>query len=227
MRILIVEDEKKLAQNLKEIFTKENYTITLAYDGELGEDIAVSEEFDLIILDIMLPKKNGISILKSIRKNKINTPVLLLTAKTSIDDRVVGLDAGADDYLPKPFAVPELLARVRSLLRRNSDAETTELKIADLKINLKTKKVFRGKKEIILTPKEFSILEFLFYNKDIVVNRVSIAEHVWGDNFDLFTMSNFVDVHIKNLRKKIDKDFKKKLIHTRHGIGYVLSESDV
>jgi len=150
--------------------------------------------------------------------------VLLLTARTSIEDKVKGLDTGADDYLPKPFAVPELLARIRSLLRRETQADSSELTLGNLRIDLTGQKVFRGKKEIVLTPKEFSILEFLFYNKDIVVSRTAIAEHVWGDNFDLFTMTNFVDVHIKNLRKKIDRDFSPKLIHTRHGIGYVLSD---
>jgi DNA-binding response OmpR family regulator len=224
MRILVIEDEKELAANLKEILINEKYTVSLSSNGEDALDRALTDEFDLIILDIMLPKIDGLTILKEIRKKKVNTPVLLLTARTSIEDKVKGLDTGADDYLPKPFAVPELLARIRSLLRRESQAESSELILGNLRIDLTGQKVYRGKKEIVLTPKEFSILEFLFYNKDIVVSRTAIAEHVWGDNFDLFTMTNFVDVHIKNLRKKIDRDFSPKLIHTRHGIGYVLSD---
>lgn len=227
MRILIIEDEKNLAKNLKEILTRENYSVSLSHTGDEGLEKAIEGEFDLFVIDIMLPGMDGITIVKNLRKENVLTPVLLLTARTAVEDRVKGLDAGADDYLPKPFAIPELLARIRSLLRRQSgDVQSSELKIANLKIDLAKRKVFRGRKEIILTPKEFSILEFLFYNKDIVVTRTAIAEHVWGDNFDLFTMTNFVDVHIKNLRKKIDRDFKSKLIHTRHGLGYVFSEKE-
>jgi DNA-binding response OmpR family regulator len=186
----------------------------------------VTDEFDLLVVDIMLPKRDGLSLVKEVRKERLTVPVLLLTALASVEDRVKGLDAGADDYLPKPFAVPELMARVRSLLRRTSDVKSADLTVANLRIDIKSRKVFRGKKELVLTPKEFSILEFLFHNRDAVVTRTAIAEHVWGDNFDLFSMTNFVDVHIKNLRKKIDRSFKPKLIHTRHGLGYVLSEKE-
>jgi DNA-binding response OmpR family regulator len=224
MRILLIEDEKTLAQNLKEILEKTGYSVSVCHDGEAGLDKALTGEFDLFIIDIMLPKLDGLSVLRAIRKEKVGTPVLLLTAKASVEDRVKGLDTGADDYLPKPFAMPELFARVRSLLRRGTEAHAPDLTVANLRMDFKAKKVFRGRREIVLTPKEFSILEFLIYNKDIVVTRTAIAEHVWGDNFDIFTMTNFVDVHIKNLRKKVDKDFSPKLIHTRHGIGYVLSE---
>lgn len=227
MRILIVEDEIPMAKNLKEVLEKSGYSVTLAHDGEDGLDKANSEEFDLLILDVMLPKMDGLALLKRLRKKKNRTPVLMLTARSSTDDKVKGLDEGADDYLSKPFAIPELLARIRTLLRRQSDVtDGADLKIANLRIDVKAKKAFRGRKEIILTPKEFSLLEFLFYNKDVVVTRTAIAEHVWGDNFDIFTMSNFVDVHVKNVRKKIDKDFTPKLIHTRHGLGYVLSEKE-
>ncbi len=227
MRILLVEDELSIARNLKDVLEKSGYSVALSTDGEDGLDKALSEEFDLLILDIMLPKMDGLSLLKKIRKEKNRTPVLMLTARSSIDDKVRGLDEGADDYLSKPFAVPELLARIRTLLRRKSDVtEGSDLKIANFRIDVKSKKVFRGKKEIILTPKEFSLIEFLFYNKDVVVTRTAIAEHVWGDNFDIFTMSNFVDVHVMNVRKKIDKGFHPKLIHTRHGLGYVLSDKE-
>jgi len=226
MRILLIEDEKTLAENLGEMLEKTGYTVSICFDGESGLDKALSEEFDLFILDIMLPKMDGLTVLKSLRKEKIGTPVLLLTAKASVEDRVKGLDTGADDYLPKPFAMSELLARVRSLLRRGTDDHSPDLTVANLRLDLKAKKVYRGKKEILLTPKEFSILEFLIYNRDIVVTRTAIAEHVWGDNFDIFTMTNFVDVHIKNLRKKVDKNFSPKLVHTRHGLGYVLSEKE-
>ncbi len=227
MRILVIEDEKALAQNLKDVLEKSGYSVSIAYDGEDGLDKGLGEEFDLIVLDVMLPKMDGLTLLRKLRKEKNRTPVLMLTARSSTEDKVKGLDDGADDYLSKPFAVPELLARIRTLLRRQSDdTDGSDLKIGNLRIDVKSKKVFRSRKEIILTPKEFSLLEFLFYNKDVVVARTAIAEHVWGDNFDMFTMTNFVDVHIKNLRKKIDKDFSPKLIHTRHGLGYVLSEKE-
>ena len=226
MRILVVEDEKTLALNLKEAFEKAGYSVTVCYDGESGLDKALIEDFDLYIIDIMLPKVDGLSLIKEIRKEGIKVPILLLTALASVEDKVKGLDSGADDYLAKPFAMAELMARVRSLIRRNTDVKSAELSVADLKLNFKTRKVFRGKKEIRLTPKEFSILEFLIHNKGNVVTRTAIAEHVWGDNFDLFSMTNFVDVHIKNLRKKIDRGFSPKLIHTRYGLGYVLSEKE-
>jgi DNA-binding response OmpR family regulator len=223
MRILIVEDEEALALHIQEILNKEHYKAEVAFDGNDGLEQALVESYDLYILDVMLPGIDGFRILKELRKENITTPVLMLTAKTQIEDRVTGLDLGADDYLTKPFAVPELLARVRSLLRRTSDTKTTILSVADLEIDTATHIVTKAGKEINLTAKEYSILEFLLYNQNHVVSRMSIAEHVWGDNLDLFTMTNFVDVHIKNLRKKIGDD--KDIVKTVRGVGYMLKEN--
>jgi DNA-binding response OmpR family regulator len=223
MRILIVEDEETLALHIQEILNKEHYKAEVAFDGNDGLEQALVESYDLYILDVMLPGIDGFRILKELRKENITTPVLMLTAKTQIEDRVTGLDLGADDYLTKPFAVPELLARVRSLLRRTSDTKTTILSVADLEIDTATHIVTKAGKEINLTAKEYSILEFLLYNQNHVVSRMSIAEHVWGDNLDLFTMTNFVDVHIKNLRKKIGDD--KDIVKTVRGVGYMLKEN--
>ncbi len=226
MRILIVEDEESLALRIKSVLESENYHVEVAFDGDDGVEKALTEEYDLLILDILLPKLDGISVLKALRKEHIRLPVLLLTAKSLIEDKVHGLDAGADDYLTKPFAIPELLARVRSLLRRTSETKTSVLTIADLEINTSTHEVKRRGVPVNLTPKEYAILEFLLYNKNRVVSRLSIAEHVWGDNFDLYTMTNFVDVHIKNLRKKIDDQDERKLIQTLHGVGYLIKEQE-
>ncbi len=202
MRILVVEDEESLALKIKNVLESEKYNVEAAFDGSDGLDAALGEDYDLIVLDIMLPKLNGIEVLKEIRRNGIQAPVLLLTAKNRIEDKVDGLDAGADDYLTKPFAIPELLARIRSLLRRKSEVKSTNLTVKHLEINTGTHEVFKNGSPVTLTSKEYSILEFLIYNKNRVLSRLSIAEHVWGDNFDLFNMTNFVDVHIKNLRKK-------------------------
>jgi DNA-binding response OmpR family regulator len=224
MRILIIEDEEELALRIQNILQDEHYTAEVEFDGEAGLEKALIEPYDLIILDVMLPGIDGFSILKTLRTEGLILPVLLLTAKTQIDDKVTGLDLGADDYLTKPFAVPELLARVRSLLRRSSEAKSTVIEIGDLILDTATHSVKKNGKEINLTAKEYSILEFLIYNKNHVVSRISIAEHVWGDNFDLFTMTNFVDVHLKNLRKKIQDD--KDLIKTVRGVGYMLKEKE-
>ena len=222
MRILIVEDEKSLALRVEKVLESERYRVEVAYDGAEALERALTEEYDLIILDILLPKINGLQILEEIRQEGLRVPVLLLTAKGNVEDKVQGLDAGADDYLAKPFAIPELTARVRSLLRRSSELKTSILRIADLEVNTTTHKVTRAGRDIPLTAKEYAILEFLLYNKGRIVSRLSIAEHVWGNNFDLFTMTNFVDVHIKNLRKKIGDDQEKKLIQTVRGVGYII-----
>ena len=222
MRILIIEDEEALALRIQKILQNEHYTAEVSFSGDKGLEQALVETYDLIILDVMLPGLDGFQILKELRNEGIAIPVLLLTAKTRVEDKVSGLDLGADDYLTKPFAVPELLARVRSLLRRASDIKSSVLVIGDLQIDTATHNVLRNNTEINLTAKEYAILEFLMYNQNHVVSRMSIAEHVWGDNLDLFTMTNFVDVHIKNLRKKIGAS--KEMIKTVRGVGYMLRE---
>ena len=222
MRILIVEDEQKLAQNIKERLQQELFLVNWVTDGIDGLEQAVVEDYDIIILDIMLPGMDGFAILKKLREAKVTTPVLLLTAKGLVEDKVKGLDLGSDDYLTKPFAMAELLARIRVLLRRTANYKSSWLMIADLVLNTATHEVLRHNQLINLTPKEFSILEFILYNKSRVLSRLTIAEHVWGDNFE--TMTNFVDVHIKNLRQKIDSNFSPKLIHTIRGVGYILKE---
>ena len=222
MKFLLIEDEKKLALNIKEKLEQERYLVDWAADGISGLELALVEEYDLVVLDIMLPGMDGFSVLKSLRERKMTVPILLLTARGQVADKVKGLDLGADDYLTKPFAMAELLARIRVLLRRFANYQSSILTIADLILNPVTHEVTRSNKSINLTPKEFAILEFLMYNKNRVLSRLTIAEHVWGDNFE--TMTNFVDVHIKNLRHKIDKGFAPRLIHTIRGIGYMLKE---
>ena len=226
MRVLIIEDEKTLARRIADVLENNGYTVDVAFDGASGLDQALMEEQDLVVLDILLPKLNGIQVLREIRAADLSLPVLLLTAKNSVEDKVKGLDAGADDYLTKPFAVPELLARVRSLLRRASPEKQALLQTADLTMDTVTHEVRRGDRVIDLTAREYAILEFLLYNKNRVVSRLSIAEHVWGDHFDLFSMSNFVDVHMKNLRKKINDVPENRIICTIRGIGYVIKDKN-
>ncbi len=224
MRILIVEDEESLALKIKQLLESEHYQVEVAFDGDEGLDMALSEEYDLLVLDILLPGVSGMDILKSVRQESLSIPVLMLTAKNKIADKVDGLDSGADDYLTKPFAIPELLARVRSLLRRKSEAKSSILEAGNVFVNTATHDVTHNGTRINLTPKEYAILEFLLYNKNRVLSRLSIAEHVWGDNFDLFSMTNFVDVHVKNLRKKLRDDVEKKIIQTVHGVGYIIKD---
>lgn len=223
-KILIVEDEKKISAVIRKGLEEEKYSVDDAFDGEKGEQLALKNQYDLIILDIMLPKKDGIQILDAVRSSNNETPVLMLTAKGTVEDRVKGLDTGADDYLVKPFAITELLARVRSLLRRKKGAEksATTLTIADLTLDLVARKVIRGGKIIDLTSKEFSLLEYFIRNKNKTLNRSTITEHIWNYNFD--TGTNIIDVYINHLRTKIDGGFDVKLLHTIRGVGYVLKD---
>ena len=223
-KILIVEDEKKISAVILKGLEEEKYSVDDAFDGEKGEQLALKNQYDLIILDIMLPKKDGIQILDAVRSSNNETPVLMLTAKGTVEDRVKGLDTGADDYLVKPFAITELLARVRSLLRRKKGAEksATTLTIADLTLDLVARKVIRGGKIIDLTSKEFSLLEYFIRNKNKTLNRSTITEHIWNYNFD--TGTNIIDVYINHLRTKIDGGFDVKLLHTIRGVGYVLKD---
>ena len=222
MRILIVEDEKKVAAFIKKGLEEETYAVDVAHDGEEGLYLASESQFDLIILDLMLPKLNGLEVLSKLRENKVSTAIILLTAKDSVEDKVTGLNKGADDYLTKPFAFSELLARVRSLLRRGSGDTKTLLQVADLTLDLVSHKVKREDMEMELTGKEYSLLEYFMRNEGKVLTRTMIAEHVWDYNFDTFT--NVIDVYINHLRKKIDKDYPKKLLHTLRGVGYVMRE---
>ena len=220
MRILIVEDEKKVAAFIKKGLEEETYAVDIATDGEEGFHLGEQNQYDLIILDLMLPKINGLDILSRLRSQKIDTPILLLTAKDSVEDKVEGLNQGADDYLTKPFAFSELLARIRVRLRRGKAESKTTLEIADLTLNLVSHKVSRGNEEIELTGKEYSLLEYFMRNQEKVLTRTMIAEHVWDYNFDTFT--NVIDVYVNHLRKKIDKNFSTKLLHTLRGVGYVM-----
>jgi heavy metal response regulator len=222
MRILIVEDEKKVARFIQQGLEEERYAVDIAYDGEKGLLMAESEDYDLLILDVMLPKMNGLALIKALRDRKVTTPTLMLTAKTTTEDKVAGLDSGADDYLTKPFAFAELLARVRSLLRRGAKEKSTLLTIADLELDTVTHKAKRNGRTIELTAKEYSLLEYFLRNKDRVLSRTIIAEHIWDYNFD--TGTNIIDVYINHLRNKIDDGVEVKLIHTVRGVGYVMKE---
>jgi len=221
MRILIIEDEKKIADFIRRGLKEEGYCVDVAYDGEEGHFLLTTNDYDLLVLDIMLPKIDGISLCKKMRKEKASVPIIMLTAKDSVRDKVTGLDSGADDYLTKPFAFEELLARIRSLLRKK-DAAHTQLRVGDLLLDLLTHKVMRSGKEIALTNKEYALLEYLMHNSGNLVTRTMISEHVWDINFDTFT--NVIDVYINYLRNKIDRGLKKKLLHTVRGRGYILKE---
>lgn len=222
VKILLVEDEKKIAAALKTGLEEQGFFVTIAYDGVMGEKIFLNYGFDLVILDINLPHLNGYTLSRIIRQKKKNTPILMLTALGTVDDKIEGFEAGADDYLVKPFAFKELLARIRSLLRRSMNvvSEGNILRVADLEINLDSKEVIRAGNRISLTSKEFQLLEYLVKNKNKVVSRADIAGKVWDIGFD--TGTNVIDVYINFLRKKIDKDHEVKLIYTQIGMGYIL-----
>ncbi len=220
MRLLVAEDEKKVASFIKQGLEEEGYAVDVAADGEEGLAMAQGGVHDLLILDIGLPKKNGLQVLQELRNRKITTPVLLLTVRATIEDKVLGLDSGADDYLTKPFAFQELVARVRALLRRRADGIPAILQFGDLALDLARRIVSRGGEKIDLTAKEFAILEYFMRNAGRVLTRTQIIEHVWDYDFD--TGTNLVDVYVNYLRKKVDSDREPKLIHTVRGVGYVL-----
>ncbi|MGB9681970.1 MAG: heavy metal response regulator transcription factor [bacterium] len=222
MRVLLVEDDEHIVDFLKRGLKEEGFVVEVAYNGEDGLYLAENEEFDLIILDILLPKLDGFELCNRLRTKGNSTPILMLTAKDDIEDRVHGLNIGADDYLVKPFAFEELLARIRAVLRRQKNIEGSILRVGDLTLNLLTREVKRGGKSIELTTREFELLKFLMYHPGQVLSRTQIAEHVWSYNFDYF--SNIVDVYIRYLREKIDEPFEHKLIHTVRGVGYKIQE---
>ena len=223
MRILLIEDDLKLASFILKGFKEAGFAVDHCADGEDGLHMALSEPYDAAIVDIMLPKLDGFSLIDELRRRKKTTPVIILSAKRSVDDRIKGLQTGSDDYLVKPFSFAELLARVQALIRRASGAaEPSSLVVGDLSMDLLTRKVIRGGKKIDLPPLEFSLLEYLMRNAGNVVSKTMIMEHVWDYNFD--PQTNVVEVRICKLRDKIDNDFEKKLIHTVYGAGYVLEE---
>ena len=220
MRILVIDDDRRLCAIIKRGLLEEAYAVDLAYDGEEGEYLAEVNPYDLIILDIMLPKKDGIEVCHELRAKKVNTPILMLTAKDTVEDRVRGLDTGADDYLVKPFAFSELLARVRALLRREGMLKSPELQVGDLTLNTLTRQVRRGQRPIELTTKEYVILEYFMRHPNVVVTRTMVEEHAWDYDFD--SLSNLVDVYIRRLRRKIDTAGEDSLIQTVRGAGYRL-----
>lgn len=222
MRVLVVEDEKKVASFIKRGLEEESFSVDVAYDGEEGLDMAANNPYDVILMDLMLPKKDGLSVIRELRERDIVTPVLCLTAKDAVEDIVEGLETGSDDYLTKPFAFGELLARVKALLRRTSKDRGAEIFFADLRLDPVSHKVWRSDKEIDLTAKEYGLLEYFMRNPNEVLTRAMIAEHVWDYTFDSFT--NIIDVYVNYLRKKVDRDYDTKLIHTVRGVGYVLKE---
>ena len=226
MRILVVEDEAKVARALKEGLEGEHYDVVVAKTGEEGFFRVNAEMFDLLVLDLMLPGRDGIEILTTLRKGGVQTPVLILTAKDAVEDRVLGLDSGADDYLVKPFAFPELLARIRALLRRGRIDQVLRLKAGDLEMDLVTRKVTRGNQTLELTSREFELLEYLLRHQNHLVSREMLARDVWKEPSRATPLDNVIDVHITRLRKKVDQDFPIKLIHTVRGVGFILHEGE-
>lgn len=222
MRILVVEDEKKVASFIKKGLEEELFQVDTAGNGKEGLELSLHGEYDLIISDIMMPQMNGIQMVKELRSNNIETPILLLTIKDSTKDKVDGLDSGADDYLTKPFAFEELIARVRALLRRKETQKSNVLSIDNLRMDLVAHKVLRDNKEIVLTPREYSILEYLLRNKNKIISRTKLIEHVYDFHFDSGT--NVIDVYINKLRSKIDQEHSMPLIHTVRGVGYIIKE---
>ncbi len=222
MRLLVIEDERKLAGFIRKGLEEEGYAVDVASDGEAGLEMALDGVHDLILLDIQLPRKDGLTVLQELRRKKIATPVLLLTVRATIEDKVLGLDSGADDYLTKPFAFEELVARVRALLRRRGEAREPILRVGDLTLDPARRTVHRGGMRIDFTARELALLDYFMRNPGRVLTRTMIIEHVWDYNFD--PMTNVVDVYVNYLRRKIDLEGKPKLIHTVRGAGYVLKE---
>lgn len=224
MRILLVEDDADLAQFIRKGLKEEHYAVDVAPDGEAGLALALDNSYDLMILDIMLPKLDGLTLCRRVRDKGIMTPVLLLTARNTLETKVSGFDTGADQFLPKPFAFVELLAQIRALLRRGSSQQLVHLQAADLRLDPASHRVWRAGQEISLTNKEYALLEFLLRNKNRVLTRTAIIEHVWDISYD--PMTNIVDAHIRALRAKIDRDFSPPLIATVRGAGYMLEEPE-
>jgi heavy metal response regulator len=224
MRILVVEDEKKLASFIQKGLKEKQYAVDVVDSGDEGLFCAQTNPYDLIVLDIMLPGKDGLFICRELRKQNITTPILMLTARDSVEDKVSGLDSGADDYLTKPFAFSEFLARVRALMRRDHGSKSTIIRIADLELDQVKRIVKRNDSLIDFTATEFALLEYLMLNADQVVTRTMISEHVWNDDFDTF--SNVINVYINYLRKKIDSGYSQKLIHSIRGVGYILKSHE-
>src|SRR6266849_10023874 len=224
LRILVVEDEAKVARALREGLGREKYDVVVAPTGEEGFFLVNAEEFDLVILDLMLPGHDGLQVLATLRKRGLQTPVLILTARDAVQDRVAGLDAGADDYLVKPFAFPELLARLRALLRRGRAQEAVRLRVADLDLDVPSRRVTRGGRDVELTSREFELLEYLLRNRGRVVSREMLARDVWRETRRATPLDNVIDVHIARLRRKVDEPFDAKLIHTVRGVGFIVRE---
>jgi len=224
LRILVVEDEAKIARALREGLEREKYDVVVARTGEEGFFLVSDEEFDLVILDLMLPGRDGLQVLSTLRKRGSQTPVLILTARDAIEDRVRGLDSGADDYLVKPFAFPELLARVRARLRRGRSEQASHLEVADLEVDVTSRKVRRSGRNLELTTREFELLEYLLRHKEQIVSREMLARDIWKETARATPLDNVMDVHINRLRRKVDEPFDRKLIHTVRGVGFVVRE---
>ena len=220
MRVLVIEDEHKINRTVCQALREEAYAVDAAFDGEQGEEMALVNTYDLIVLDLMLPKKSGLALCKGLREQGSTTPILMLTARDSLEDRVQGLDSGADDYVVKPFFMDELLARVRALLRRDTSVKTSKLQLADLLVDTSSHRVVRAGNTIEMTSKEYAMLEYFIRNPDQVLTRTMISEHVWDDEFD--SLSNIIDVYIRRLRRKIDEGYQPRLLHTIRGSGYLL-----
>jgi DNA-binding response OmpR family regulator len=226
VRLLVVEDERKLAQILASALQAEHYDVVIARTGEDGFFRVNAEVFDLVVLDLMLPGRNGLEILQTLRQRHIETPVLILTARDGVEDRVLGLDLGADDYLVKPFALPELLARIRALLRRGRPSEVFRLKTADLELDLVTRRAVRGDRPLELTVREFELLEYLLRHQGHLVSREMLAREVWKEPRRATPLDNVIDVQITRLRRKVDTEGAARLIHTVRGVGFVLREGE-